>query len=106
MAFEIVLDAAPENHVTELSTQLMQYEPPLFIQMAVEQVDGLVVITADNGALIARARLAQVGVQVTGNPVFVLVRAKPMLPLQVFEVGRETLVQPSVRPIATGDEVP
>ena len=81
----------------------MQHHAPLFVEVAVEDIDRLVEHVRHDRPAVA---LLQVGVRVLYRPPAVLVHAEEPLVPEHLHVRREAFVQPTVRPVATGEEVP
>src|SRR4051812_23148890 len=73
--------------------------------MPVEQIERLDVVSADDRPLVARGRFAQIGIDVAGHAVIVLVATEAMLALEMLAESREAFVQPRVRPVAASDVV-
>ena len=100
----VVRDRAPERGVAQLVPQHVQDAPAFFVEVRVEQVDRLVVLSADDRTLVA-PRLVQVAVGVDEQLEVGLVAALGVLAPDVLEVGREPFVQPGLGPLAAGEQV-
>jgi hypothetical protein len=102
---QVAAHAGEERVVAELAPQQVQDQRAFFVKVAVEQVDRLGVVAANDRPRIAGVRLRQVRLQIALNAMVVFIAAQAVFALDVLEVGGETLVQPGVRPVAAGDEV-
>jgi len=72
----------------------------------VEEVDGLLVVPAHDGALIAPSGLPEVRRDVGRDAVLVLLGSEAIFSFDVLEVSRKALVEPGVGPVAARDVVP
>ena len=100
----VVRDRAPERGVTQLVAQHVDDAAAFFVQVGVEQVDRLVVLPADDRPLVAPG-LVQVAVGVDEQLQVGLVAPLGVFAPDIFEVGREPLVQPRLGPLAAGEQV-
>jgi hypothetical protein len=83
----------------------VEHQAALLVEVAVEEVDGLVVNVGHDGPSVAVPVLLEVGLRLLEEGVAELVDAQVVLLEEQVEVGGEALVQPGVGPVATGQEV-
>ena len=97
-------DRPPEGGVAQLVPQHVEDASALLVEVRVEQVNRLLVLPADDGALIAPG-LGQVTVGVDQQLEVRLVASLGVLAPDVLEVRREALVQPRLGPLAARQQV-
>ncbi len=106
MRLEVATKSCEEAGIAEEATQHVQHQPTLFVQVPVEEFDGISVVAAHQGSIVASARLRQILLEIAEHSAQVRIRSEASLPLQVLEVGSEALIEPGLRPVAAGDEIP
>jgi hypothetical protein len=105
VARQIEVHAPPERRVAELAAQEVEHTRALLVEVAIEDVDGRLVVLADDGPSIAPLRLAHVGIHVALDAVFVLVATEAVLPIDVLHERREALVEPRMGPVPAGHQI-
>ena len=83
---------------------MCKHAAALFVEMAVEKIDGLLELTAHDGALVF-ARLVEIAVEIAEQIDVGLVAAARVGSPDVLEIGGEAFVQPRLGPFAAGHEV-
>ena len=102
---KVAMNSGPEHRVPELEPQRVDGQPALLVEVAIENVDRSIVIEADDRPPVSRVGLGEIREQIAAQAMFVLVAPVRVFMPNMLEVGREALVQPSVRPVATGNQI-
>ena len=89
----------------ELAAQHVQHRAALLIKVAVEKLDWILEHVVHDRAPVALAVFAQIRIDHLVNLVEILIPATIGFCKNRLEIRGETLVEPRVRPITTGDEI-
>src|SRR5260370_20504052 len=101
----IEIERLVEKIVARDPPEHVQHEAPFLIQMTIEKLDWRSVAIAYDRAAIAIGVLVEVAFAILADVPREFVGAKILLAPERFEVSREALVQPRVRPVAASQQV-